>query len=122
MLVETTPIPVKFDRQGHSCNLYGGFGPTVFELCQSSSSSCVRFLPKLACDVAAVLVASAWPSGLSMKVCAPHYGTIAYMVSVTWQSQHGPFRTSFLVKASFRHTHIYLLGLLAMIKDRRSKR
>jgi len=22
------PIPVKFDRQGHSCNFYGGFGPT----------------------------------------------------------------------------------------------
>ena len=21
------PIPIKFDRQGHSCNLYGGFGP-----------------------------------------------------------------------------------------------
>ena len=29
MLVEkTTPIPVKFDRQGHSCNFYAGLGPT----------------------------------------------------------------------------------------------
>jgi len=27
--LKTTPIPVKFDRQGHSCNFYGGFGPTV---------------------------------------------------------------------------------------------
>ena len=27
--MKTTPIPVKFDRQGHSCNFYGGFGPTV---------------------------------------------------------------------------------------------
>ena len=26
--MKTTPIPVKFDRQGHSCNFYGGFGPT----------------------------------------------------------------------------------------------
>ena len=23
----STPIPVKFDRQGHSCNYYAGFGP-----------------------------------------------------------------------------------------------
>ena len=22
-------LPVKFDRQGHSCNFYGGFGPTT---------------------------------------------------------------------------------------------
>ena len=26
--MKTTPIPVKFDRQGHSCNFYAGFGPT----------------------------------------------------------------------------------------------
>ena len=26
--MKTTPIPVKFDRQGHSCNFYGGLGPT----------------------------------------------------------------------------------------------
>ena len=24
--MKTTPIPVKFDRQGHSCNFYVGFG------------------------------------------------------------------------------------------------
>ena len=29
MLVETTPIPVKFDRQCHSCNFYGALWPTV---------------------------------------------------------------------------------------------
>ena len=28
--MKTTPIPVKFDRQDHSCNFYGGFGPTVY--------------------------------------------------------------------------------------------
>ena len=28
--MKTTPIPVKFDRQGHSCNFFAGFGPTVF--------------------------------------------------------------------------------------------
>ena len=28
--MKTTPIPVKFDRQGHSCNFYGGLGPTPF--------------------------------------------------------------------------------------------
>ena len=33
MLVETIPIPVKFDRQGHSCNFYAGFGPTNEVLC-----------------------------------------------------------------------------------------
>ena len=27
--MKTTPIPVKFDRQDHSCNFYGGFGPTA---------------------------------------------------------------------------------------------
>ena len=27
--MKTTPIPVKFDRQGHSCNFFAGFGPTV---------------------------------------------------------------------------------------------
>ena len=27
--LKTTPIPVKFDRQGHSCNFYAGFGPTT---------------------------------------------------------------------------------------------
>ena len=26
--MKTTPIPVKFDRQGHSCNFYVGFGPS----------------------------------------------------------------------------------------------
>ena len=26
--MKTTPIPVKFDRQGHSCNFFAGFGPT----------------------------------------------------------------------------------------------
>jgi hypothetical protein len=26
--LKTTPIPVKFDRQGHSCNFYAAFGPT----------------------------------------------------------------------------------------------
>ena len=26
--LKTIPIPVKFDRQGHSCNFYVGFGPT----------------------------------------------------------------------------------------------
>ena len=26
--MKTTPIPVKFDRQGHSCNFYAGLGPT----------------------------------------------------------------------------------------------
>ena len=26
--MKTTPIPVKFDCQGHSCNFYGGLGPT----------------------------------------------------------------------------------------------
>ena len=26
--MKTIPIPVKFDRQGHSCNFYAGFGPT----------------------------------------------------------------------------------------------
>ena len=29
---KTTPIPVKFDRQGHSCNFYVGFGPTFFHM------------------------------------------------------------------------------------------
>jgi len=24
--LKTTPIPVTFDRQGHSCNFYEGFG------------------------------------------------------------------------------------------------
>ena len=28
--MKTTPIPVKFDRQDHSCNFYGGFGPTAY--------------------------------------------------------------------------------------------
>ena len=28
LLTQTTPIPFKFDRQGHSCNLFVGFGPT----------------------------------------------------------------------------------------------
>ena len=28
--MKTTPIPVKFDRQGHSCNFYVGFGPMRF--------------------------------------------------------------------------------------------
>ena len=27
--MKTTPIPVRFDRQGHSCNFFAGFGPTV---------------------------------------------------------------------------------------------
>ena len=27
--MKTTPIPVKFDRQGHSCNFYAAFGPTI---------------------------------------------------------------------------------------------
>ena len=27
-LLKTTPVPVKFDRQGHSCNFYAGLGPT----------------------------------------------------------------------------------------------
>jgi len=31
--LKTTPIPVKFDRQGHSCNFYGGFGPTEIKSC-----------------------------------------------------------------------------------------
>ena len=34
--MKTTPIPVKFDRQGHSCNFYGGFGPTF------QTAGCVR--------------------------------------------------------------------------------
>ena len=29
---KTTRIPVKFDRQGHSCNFYAGFGPTFAHL------------------------------------------------------------------------------------------
>ena len=29
--MKTTPIPVKFDRQGHPCNFYAGFGPTYSE-------------------------------------------------------------------------------------------
>ena len=29
--MKTTPIPVKFDRQGHSCNFYAGFGPTTLQ-------------------------------------------------------------------------------------------
>ena len=30
--MKTTPIPVKFDRQGHSCNFYGGLGPTATKI------------------------------------------------------------------------------------------
>ena len=30
--MKTTPIPVKFDRQGHSCNFYAGLGPTLRSL------------------------------------------------------------------------------------------
>ena len=37
--MKTTPIPVKFDRQGHSCNFFAGFGPTS---CHISASSCWR--------------------------------------------------------------------------------
>ena len=33
--LKTTPIPVNFDRQGHSCNFYGGFGPTCCLLSES---------------------------------------------------------------------------------------
>ena len=29
--MKTTPIPVKFDRQGHSCNFFVGFGSTDIE-------------------------------------------------------------------------------------------
>ena len=36
--MKTTPIPVKFDRQGHSCNFYAGFGPTP----SHHSSGCKR--------------------------------------------------------------------------------
>ena len=50
-----------------------------------------------------------------MQVCAPHYGTIAYMVSVTWQSQHGPLRTSPLVKSSFRHTFFFIFILFLFL-------
>ena len=28
--VENSPIPVKFDRQGHSCNFYADLGPTEY--------------------------------------------------------------------------------------------
>ena len=31
--LKTISIPVKFDRQGHSCNFYGGFGPTEIKSC-----------------------------------------------------------------------------------------
>jgi hypothetical protein len=34
--LKTTPIPVKFDRQGHPCNFYAGFGPTGSRLQQST--------------------------------------------------------------------------------------
>ena len=37
--MKTTPIPVKFDRQGHSCNFYGGFGPTLRRNCYAPHSS-----------------------------------------------------------------------------------
>ena len=45
--MKTTPIPVKFDRQGHSCNFYVGFGPT--RTCHTSlagdlSADCKRGL------------------------------------------------------------------------------
>ena len=35
-ILKTTPIPVKFDRQGHSCNFYVGFGPTNIAFCIES--------------------------------------------------------------------------------------
>ena len=37
--MKTTPIPVKFDRQGHSCNFYGGLGPTVKKYSKRAYSS-----------------------------------------------------------------------------------
>ena len=39
--MKTTPIPVKFDRQGHSCNFFAGFGPTVFGF---AAMRCLRAL------------------------------------------------------------------------------
>ena len=36
--MKTTPISVKFDRQGHSCNFYAGFGPTGVECILSSQA------------------------------------------------------------------------------------
>ena len=41
--MKTTPIPVKFDRQGHSCNFYGGLGPTSTVCTSIEQSHDVRF-------------------------------------------------------------------------------
>ncbi len=43
--MKTTPIPVKFDRQGHSCNFYEGFGPTAAN----------KHLPKPSCHSCSLL-------------------------------------------------------------------
>ena len=42
--MKTTPIPVKFDRQGHSCNFFAGFGPTVLGF---AAMRCLRALLRL---------------------------------------------------------------------------
>ena len=34
-----TLIPVKFDRQCHSCNFYAGFGPTVYDFLRARTNT-----------------------------------------------------------------------------------
>ena len=47
-ILKTTPIPVKFDRQGHSCNFYVGFGPTSSSAARLTAEACWHYRQRLA--------------------------------------------------------------------------
>ena len=60
--MKTTPIPVKFDRQGHSCNFFVGFGPTHRTLIHCASAP-LRSRPARSRE----FCAAAPPSGLCAR-------------------------------------------------------
>ena len=70
--LKTAPSPVKFDRQGHSCNFYVGFGPT------SRSVPCCLPAPSGHSTVAAP-----WRAGLVLGYATP------YRTQHGWQPHGG---------------------------------
>ena len=104
--MKTTPIPVKFDRQGHSCNFYAGFGPTEIyragragprgpgDVCQASSAPSSRILRvHLGCRRWARAKIHQYCFGLAKVVfCGLRSATQARAAqSATWGAQ-GEFR------------------------------
>ena len=105
--MKTTPIPVKFDRQGHSCNFHGGFGPTVFKLCRLSSSSCVLLLPKTSlrcCCSSRRICMAVWSPYESLCAALRHHSLYGQcnMAIPTRPVTHEPFGES-----KFFDTHTY---------------